>query len=450
MLFILIMKKDVEKSKIKKNKTRKAGILIGILILIALIFLVFVSYKSLTGKPIFDFNGDNEKTSDIPVSLGLDGGTTWFASTTGSESGDGSMGNPWSLTHALAWATEIKPGDTLYVREGTYHTDTSYPYFMTYIHGNASNPITIMPYNNEKVIIDGPISVYGEYLIFRDFEVTRDYVYHSENNSRVSHQNGDIVYYSCFNVWEQGVKIINNIVHDCPGNGIFTNGAGSAEIYGNIAYNNGYDASDRGHSHGFYIQNHNDTEFILNNIGFSNLGYYGIHAYGEDPGSYREDVYNVYLENNTIFKNTFLVGGDNVSNITVIRNIAAYPEDPDDNGALNIGYYNYNHTNAIIKNNLIYGKYFFIRNWDNLTLDNNTIVIAATNYIILNSVNNISALKINNNSYFVKAPSLYYNNDSLRTNNFTVWKSLGYDVNGTYTSSSKTGMDVYLYKNKYY
>jgi len=430
--------------KLKKNKTP-----ILILILIALIFLVFVSYNSLTGKSVFDFLKQNQQPINNPPILGA-GGQTWFAATNGSESGNGSIGNPWDLPTALFnWNGYVKPGDTLYVRGGTYHTDPSYPYFMTYINGNASNPITIMPYNNEKVIIDGPIEVYGEYLIFRDFEVTRDYDYHSENNSRVSHQNGDIVYYSGFSVWEQGVKIINNVVHDCPGIGIFVNCAPGAEIYGNILYNNGYDASDRGHGHGTYIQNANETNFILDNIAFSNLGYYGIHAYGEDPGSYREDVYNVYLENNTIFKNTFLVGGDNVSNITVIRNIAAYPEDPDDNGAMNIGYYNYNHTNAIIKNNLIYGKYFFIRNWDNLTLDNNTIVIAATNYIILNSVNNISALKINNNSYFVKAPSLYYNNDSLRTNNFTVWKSLGYDVNGTYTSSSKIGMDVYLYKNKY-
>lgn len=232
--------------------------------------------------------------------------TNYYVSPAGNDSNNGSIGNPWDLTYALAWAP-VKPGDTIYVREGTYHPSPSYPYFMTYINGNASNLITVMPYNNEKVIIDGQIEAYGEYVMFRDFEVAHDYI-HSTNNSRVMGQPGFEL--NCgFNVWVRGVKIVNNIIHDCPRSGMLVNCAPGSEVYGNIIYNNGYDDSDRGHGHGIYIQNANDTIFILNNIAFNNLGRFGIHAYGESTSDYHEFVNNIHLENNTVFKNTFLAGG---------------------------------------------------------------------------------------------------------------------------------------------
>ncbi len=84
------------------------------------------------------------------------GGSSWYVSPTGSSSGDGSINNPWDLITALEDNTVstnknyvVKPGDTIWLRSGTYTGP-----FTSKIKGTASAPIVVRNYNNEKVVIN--------------------------------------------------------------------------------------------------------------------------------------------------------------------------------------------------------------------------------------------------------------------------------------------------------
>ena len=46
---------------------------------------------------------------------------------------------------------EVGPGDTVYMRGGTYHEEI----IGTSLHGSSGNPITITAYQNEQVTLDG-------------------------------------------------------------------------------------------------------------------------------------------------------------------------------------------------------------------------------------------------------------------------------------------------------
>lgn len=74
----------------------------------------------------------------------------WFAATDGS--GNGSFSSPWHLAEALTHAS-IQPGDTLYLRGGTY-----YGPFTCTLEGTAENYITIRSYTNEWAVIKDPVN----------------------------------------------------------------------------------------------------------------------------------------------------------------------------------------------------------------------------------------------------------------------------------------------------
>lgn len=78
----------------------------------------------------------------------------WYASPS-SNSGDGSLGNPWSLFIALTNpAAAIQPGDTLYLRGGTYVG----PGFNSTLSGTSNSYVTVSSYPGEwAVITDGGV-----------------------------------------------------------------------------------------------------------------------------------------------------------------------------------------------------------------------------------------------------------------------------------------------------
>src|SRR5262249_45709637 len=66
----------------------------------------------------------------------------------GSDQHDGSEARPWrSVSHAVK---QLHPGDTLYLRGGTY-----YEHVTVTNSGTADQPITIRSYPNELAILDG-------------------------------------------------------------------------------------------------------------------------------------------------------------------------------------------------------------------------------------------------------------------------------------------------------
>lgn len=377
--------------------------------------------------------------------------SAWFVSVEASPSGDGSIENPWNITNALKDNTnpsnenhDVQPGDTIYLREGIYRGHDTY--FITNLHGTEENPITVMPYNKERVIIDAGINAdYSYYSTYRDFEITRDYVYNT-NNSRVYINGSPIITMNGVYMRGTGIKAINNIMHNLPSSGIYMHpneeGNGTV-VYGNIMYNNGWDGEDRGHNYGMYLKNqYYNPILISNNIVFNNLGGYGIHAYDEGYGDMR-GVRDFDFENNVVFKNQFLIGAGVVDKIIVQGNIIG-----EGCSLMRIGYESENNTNAIFRNNVLRSP-LLLGSWDNLTSGNNTIV--GTTEVFLNYYDNFSEFVINNNSYYdvSDAPHVHGHDGTKLTNSFAEWQGYGYDVDGTYSSSNITGVYTYVTENVY-
>ena len=83
-------------------------------------------------------------------------GAELYVSPKGNARGDGSREAPWSLERAFT-GTGINPGDTLYLLGGTYFAASKDYYYRSYIKGEADKPVTVRPFGNERVVIDGGI-----------------------------------------------------------------------------------------------------------------------------------------------------------------------------------------------------------------------------------------------------------------------------------------------------
>lgn len=89
------------------------------------------------------------------------GATTYYVSTTGNDgTGTGAISTPW-LT-ILKGMSEVSAGDTLYIRGGTYTPVGTFRYdyvgyagaYVNNVDGTAENPIVMLNYPDEDVIID--------------------------------------------------------------------------------------------------------------------------------------------------------------------------------------------------------------------------------------------------------------------------------------------------------
>ena len=226
--------------------------------------------------------------------IGTDAVVGKFAATDGN--GDGTLDDPYSLTTAFTDGA-VLPGETLWLRGGTYYWETRSPGEKGYVvslRGTSGAPITIRPYPGERAIIDGGLkgksneAPYPEYLRIRDLEVL---VSENVNDpTRLSEYEGSEPPADLVRPWGgmefargHDIKLINNIIHDnMQGIGFWQQVSGDSELYGNIIYNNGWDAPDRKHGHAIYTQNgvtHTDWKYIRNNIS-TNPWVNHIHAFG--------------------------------------------------------------------------------------------------------------------------------------------------------------------------
>ena len=77
----------------------------------------------------------------------------FYASPTGTSStaaGTGTFANPWNLGTALAHPAAVHPGDTIWLRGGTYRGT-----FASYLTGTSGAPIKVRQYPSERATLDG-------------------------------------------------------------------------------------------------------------------------------------------------------------------------------------------------------------------------------------------------------------------------------------------------------
>ncbi len=84
----------------------------------------------------------------------LTAANAWYVAPAGNNANPGTLAAPFQTIQKAA--TLAHPGDTVFIRAGTYH-ETVTPRYS----GTASSPITFTAYNGENVIVDGADAVTG-------------------------------------------------------------------------------------------------------------------------------------------------------------------------------------------------------------------------------------------------------------------------------------------------
>lgn len=205
----------------------------------------------------------------VPAVTGASGGTQYYASTTGSSTGAGTIGSPWTLAVALSGGFPggtVHPGDTINIRSGTYTGR-----FTCTLAGSAGNQIVVRPYPADGNQWDYPVKidngggslvttlqVASSYTTYRDLELfcsVGNRKSSQDGSSPTDLNSGGGFGNSSGGGEFPGNKFINNCVHDTTdGLALFAE-CTNAYVYGNLVYNVGWDgATDRGHGHCFYCQ----------------------------------------------------------------------------------------------------------------------------------------------------------------------------------------------------
>jgi len=220
--------------------------------------------------------------------------TDFYVAPNGSPSGNGSMSAPWDLRTALNQPSAVKPGDTIWLRGGTYTG-----LYTSYLAGATGAPVILRQYAGEHAVIDGGCDGSGDVLNVQGHDAWY-WGFEIMSSCTATRLGGATTRPLAVELFGHDIKMINLMVHDINGyspwsslNNIDT------EVYGNIIFNDGYDggSGDRGHGHGLYIQNQYGQKHITDNIIFNNFGH-GIQIYGTSGSAYAD---NVILEGNTSF-----------------------------------------------------------------------------------------------------------------------------------------------------
>jgi hypothetical protein len=242
-------------------------------------------------------------------------GATFYVSTTGSDSANGSMSTPWlTIQHA---ANTVTAGATVYVEGGVYNEAVNFPNS-----GTASEPITFESYPGQTAVIDGtgvtcctsnPASSGNETQGLITI-VNQSYVY--VNGFEIRNFTTSKAADTPAGVWitgsGTGVQILNNIVHNITttvektGNafGIAVYGASKTPITqltinGNQVYSlkTGQSESVNVDGNVTYFKITNNTVHDNDNIGIDAIGYEGVGPVGYDEAMYGEisgnTVYNI-------------------------------------------------------------------------------------------------------------------------------------------------------------
>ncbi len=311
----------------------------------------------------------------------------WYAAPGGtSGGGDGGVSAPWDLATALAGGNgNVQPGDTIWLRAGTYAGT-----FHATLAGTAAAPIVVRPYGAERATIDGgtanieTFTIDGQNAWYWGLEIMQS------NTARLGPA-GTRTPLRPAGVYVRNatsVKLINLIVHDV-GHGIYTESAArDIEMYGCIIYNGGEENQSMGgrsDGHGIYLRNDDvGWKVVRDNVIFDQFGY-GIHAYAVTG----EGLKNLVLDGNALFNNgtpsdydnsNLLLGGTvPAGNDTVSNNMLYFPPGV---GFWNarIGFDTLLNDAAVVQNNYLIGgrPTLDVGRWTSLVVQGNTLYGAIT------------------------------------------------------------------------
>jgi hypothetical protein len=399
------------------------------------------------------------QTTGVSLSLGslAGSGAQHYVATNGSPSGNGTITSPWDLQTALNQPAGVNPGDVIWIMGGTYQPPSGGA-FNSYLNGTSTSPIIVRNYNSQRATINaqgGQMGLYvnGSYSWFWGLEVMDSTTTRSSPTPGDTDPNTP----SVFVVGGTGNHFINMIVHDTA-DGFFAGDATINTVFnGNLVYNNGWLGPDRGHGHGFYIQNQSPSLMsVVDNIIFQGFGE-GIQCYGSPSAA----IQNFLFDGNTIFNSgvltnegddyNLLIGGgaNGPQNITVTNNYTFHtPSSLSGLSSLSWGF-DTAASNLFANNDYWIGgnPAIDINAWTGATFTNQT-AYSIGNYVVTASSLQPSTYTWGPNTYF--QPSGIFSELNSQDESFINWESLtGLDGNSKWNSAPPTGTWVFLRPNQY-
>lgn len=213
--------------------------------------------------------------------------------------GYGTIANPETLSDILR-DCRVQPGHNIYLREGVYSGN-----FISSLNGLYNNLITIKPYNNERVIIDGSLTLNGSYCLLEDVEITYYGWLNRSTDTRGSSPT-DIPHNTGLIINSSYSEIRHCVISDVASLSVWED-AKQVKIYGNVVFNIGWNSTlDRGHGHLFYTQNDSiyGRKLFKHNVATSSFAT-GLKIYTENGKASGYDIVG-----NTVYNSACLYGGN--------------------------------------------------------------------------------------------------------------------------------------------
>jgi hypothetical protein len=209
--------------------------------------------------------------------------------------GNGTQAQPWDLVTALSSDSGIRYRDRLNLANGSYGGAPENGHYVVAIGGNSLGNATI---RSGSAILQGSLRLANSYITVSNIEIyDADFI--DRETEETSSVPSDIPNTPGVKIEYGYSKIINCIIHDTQ-QGILALGTNN-EFYGNLIYYNGWSAPNRGHGHGIYAANNNETPLrIIDNIIHSQFGY-NLHCYAEGGDGSVELLQNIQVEGCTVF-----------------------------------------------------------------------------------------------------------------------------------------------------
>jgi hypothetical protein len=389
--------------------------------------------------------GGDPRVGVLAGSISSDPASAFYVSPSGLASGDGSMSSPWDLQTALSHPAAVQPGDTIWLRGGTYAG-----MYVSDLTGTADKPIIVRQYPGERSTIDGgskqhAFATRGAHTWFWGFEVMS-----SAGHAVLVHSS-------------VADRFINLIVHDATLSGIGSfarTGPRQTEIHGCIVYNNGRQLNL---DHGLYVQNDvaTGTFYVTDNIIFNNWAR-GIQVYGKIDAR-GEAISGFVIEGNVAFHNgsisvpvnhtkQIMTGGLVPASDIVVRSNYTYwnaapPPDPD-RLALNIGYVaSPQNDGVVVEHNYIVGG-LYVGKWSSALVRGNMVYDYAGPMVVTNS--SVSGHTWDTNQFYGDSTSVNWMHVPNTPTHFATWRAqTGFSDPGGYAGSGAPPNHVVVRPNKY-
>lgn len=412
----------------------------------------------------------------VMIVLAVWGGTAraseFYVSPTGKATGNGSISAPWDFKTLLAAPVMVKPGDTIWMRGGTYAMQTPAE-FWSKLSGTSSAPILVRRYPGERVVVDlksmaSSFFVYGSYTWFWGLEIM------STGIPRSTSEPGPwSILNSSIDVHGRGIKFINCYIHDLSSGLSLWSDSIDSEAYGNIVYHVGWQGPDRGHGHAVYSQNSagGATRKVIAENFLGEAFDIGMQLYGSGAA-----VVQDYLVSGNVIWNNGLPSGQNVDQIVIAgagsskKNIELdtnFVYNSGSSGLNRVGWqWDGRNGDVNIHGNWFIGGYDVLEvwNWDKVTFQNNFVCadpgVRQLFVGLYKAAGQVpSAYSWNQNRYC--GGTMKYAQTALDSagNSVLLFGSdgsvasykatTGFDTTSTFGTRPTTGVDVFVRPNKY-